>query len=176
MTLNHEEFVKCIHDFRVGLNEADSLRLFAIYDSDQSGTVSYDEFLRGVVGEMNKFRANIAMKAFAIMDKDGSGTIDLDDIKGVYNATKHPDVISGKKTEDEVLYEFLDTFEVHHATANGDSGKDARDGSVTKPEWKEYYNNISCSIERDDYFELMMNNAWNLKGDRVTKKGWGGAY
>jgi len=123
MTLNHEEFVKCIHDFRVGLNEADSLRLFAIYDSDQSGTVSYDEFLRGVVGEMNEFRANIAMKAFAIMDKDGSGTIDLDDIKGVYNATKHPDVISGKKTEDEVLYEFLDTFEVHHATANGDSVK-----------------------------------------------------
>jgi hypothetical protein len=32
------------------------------------------------------------------------------------------------------------------------------------------------SIDDDSYFELMMNNAWNLKGDRVTKKAWGGAY
>ena len=34
---------------------------------------------------------------------------------GVYNGTKHPDVISGKKTEDEILGEFLDTFEINHA-------------------------------------------------------------
>lgn len=118
MTLNHEEFVKCIHDFRVGLDKEEALRLFAIYDVDRSGDMSYNEFLRGVVGEMNPFRTSIAMKAFKAMDKDGSGVIDIDDIRGVYSASKHPDVIQGKKTEDEVLYEFLDTFEIHHATAN----------------------------------------------------------
>jgi hypothetical protein len=32
------------------------------------------------------------------------------------------------------------------------------------------------SIDRDDYFEQMMNSAWNLKNDRVTTKGWGGQY
>lgn len=31
---------------------------------------------------------------------------------------------------------------------------------------------MSASIDRDDYFALMMNNAWNLDGKRVTKKGW----
>jgi Ca2+-binding EF-hand superfamily protein len=61
MSLAPEEFVKCIHDFRVELNQTDALRLFAIYDRDQSGEISYDEFLRGVVGEMNAFRTNIAM-------------------------------------------------------------------------------------------------------------------
>ena len=60
---------------------------------------------------MNDFRKRIAMKAFAVMDKDKSGAIDIDDIRGVYNASKNPDVISGKRTEDEVLFEFLDTFE-----------------------------------------------------------------
>ncbi len=49
------------------------------------------------------------------MDKDKSGILDFDDIKGVYNGKKHPDVISGKKTEEEVLGEFLDTFEAHYA-------------------------------------------------------------
>lgn len=45
------------------------------------------------------------------MDKNGNGMLEISDIKGTYNAKKHPDVMMGKKTEDEVLYEFLDTFE-----------------------------------------------------------------
>ena len=30
------------------------------------------------------------------------------------------------------------------------------------------------SIDNDAYFELMMNNAWNLDKSRVTRKGWAG--
>jgi hypothetical protein len=40
----------------------------------------------------------------------------------------------------------------------------------------EYYTNISVSIDNDEYFQLMMNNSWNLKGDANTykkyDKGW----
>jgi Ca2+-binding EF-hand superfamily protein len=39
-------------------------------------------------------------EAFSAFDKDSSGWIDLSDIKGVYNAARHPDVLAGKKTED----------------------------------------------------------------------------
>jgi len=46
------------------------------------------------------------------------------------------------------------------------------DHIVTKDEFEEYYNNVSASIDRDDYFALMMNNAWNLDGSKVTKGGW----
>ena len=45
------------------------------------------------------------------MDKDRSGVLNMADIKDTYNAKNHPDVKSGKKTEEEVLCEFLDTFE-----------------------------------------------------------------
>jgi len=164
-----EEFKKCVHDFRVGIAPRDAERLYKVFDRDGSGALDYDEFLRGVVGEMNQFRAAIAKKAFAIMDKDKSGVLNHDDIRQTYNAKKHPDVIAGKKTEDEILGEFLDTFEDHYAQKHPES----RDGQIDMQEWLEYYNNVSMSCDRDDYFELMMNNAWNLKGDRVTKKGWG---
>ena len=50
---------------------------------------------------------------------------------------------------------------------------DAPDHVVTKEEFEEYYNNVSASIDSDDYFATMMNSAWNLDGSRVTKKGWG---
>ena len=41
---------------------------------------------------------------------------------------------------------------------------DKVDGIVTLDEFIEYYRDVSPSIDRDDYFELMMRNAWHLPG------------
>jgi Ca2+-binding EF-hand superfamily protein len=68
-------------------------------------------------------------KAFKVLDHDSSGKIDINDIRPSYNAKQHPDVQQGKKTEDEVLAEFLDTFEDHLADKKGN--EDCRDGVVT---------------------------------------------
>lgn len=171
-SLDKEEFKKAMHDFRIGMNAAQVGKMFTIFDRDGSGEISYDEFLRIIRGEMNSFRKGIAMKAYKIMDSDKSGQLDINDIRQTYNAKQHPDVKAGKKTEDEVLGEFLDTFEDHFCDMAGNS--DSRDGKITHEEWCEYYNNVSMSIDDDAYFELMMNNTWNLDGKKVTKKGWGG--
>ena len=85
--------------------------MFSTFDRDGNGNIDYDEFVRGVRGPMNKFRQEIVKAAFKKIDKDGSGILDINDIKGVYNASRHPDVRSGKKSEDDVLGEFLETFE-----------------------------------------------------------------
>lgn len=170
--LDMYEFKKAVRDFRIGLTEKDSERLFRIFDRDGSGRIDYEEFLRGVRGEMNQFRVNLCKKAFTIMDKDRSGILNLDDIKQAYNAKLHPDVKAGKKTEDDVLLEFLDTFEMHYSFNHENS----RDGQISMDEWIEYYNNVSMSIDDDKYFELMMNSAWNFDNSRVTKKGWGGEF
>lgn len=171
-SLDKEEFKKAMHDFRIGLSDKQVVNAFGIFDRDGSGEISYDEFLRTIRGEMNGARAAIAKKAFNIMDKDKSGKLDINDIRGTYNAKHHPDVKAGKKTEDEILGEFLDTFEDHYADMSGNA--DSRDGIINMTEWLEYYNNVSMSIDRDDYFQAMMTSAWNLDGAKVTKKGWGG--
>ena len=170
--LDVSEFKKAVRDFRVGLQDKDTERLFSIFDRDRSGKIDYEEFLRGVRGEMNQFRVNLCKKAFNIMDKDKSGVLNLDDIRQTYNAKMHPDVKSGKKTEDDILMEFLDTFEQHYAIQHEES----RDSQISMDEWIEYYNNVSMSIDDDKYFEVMMTAAWNLDNSRVTKKGWGGEY
>ena len=71
----------------------------------------------------------------------------------------HPEVKSGKRTENEVLTEFLETFEQHYNTTTGGQN----DGQITPQEWLEYYTNISASIDNDAYFELMMSNTWNIE-------------
>jgi hypothetical protein len=82
----------------------------------------------------------------------------VQDIIGLYDASKHPDVISKKRTATEVLREFLETFDVGGEV----------DGIVTLSEWENYYANISASIDDDDYFELMIRNAWHISGG----EGW----
>ena len=64
---------------------------------------------------MNTFRKSVVIKAFKKLDKDGSGEITIADLKGVYNAARHPDVLSKKKTEEDILTDFLDTFEQHYS-------------------------------------------------------------
>ena len=125
---------------------------------NKNGDVDFDEFIRVVVGPMNQFRTQLCLKAFDKIDMSGDGVLDINDIKGRYDASKHPDVKSGKKTHDEVLKEFLETFETHHNTLHGAQS----DGQVTKEEFVEYYTNISANIDNDAYFDLMMSNAWQL--------------
>lgn len=85
-SLDKEEFKKAMHDFRIGMNDAQTAKLFSIFDRDGSGEISYDEFLRNIRGEMNSFRKAIAMKAYKIMDSDKSGQLDINDIRQTYNA------------------------------------------------------------------------------------------
>ena len=114
-----QEFKKAVKDFRIELSDKEIQTVFQTFDRDGSGSIDYDEFVRGVRGAMNPFRVKIVKTAFSKLDKDGSGIIDINDIKGVYNASRHPDVKSGKKTEDEVLGEFIETFETHHNINGG---------------------------------------------------------
>jgi Ca2+-binding EF-hand superfamily protein len=170
-SLNKYEFSKAMNDFMLGFNQAEVSALFDYFDMSHDGQIGYDEFLRAIRGEMSPQRKRVVMQAFAKLDKDNNGWIDINDVRGVYNASKHPDVVSGKKTEEQILQEFLETFETAHAMRNNN----APDYVVTKEEFTEYYNNISISIDDDMYFQLMMNNAWRLTEESrkgLGTKGW----
>lgn len=165
-TLSLPEFSKACRDFRIGISDENVPILFSKFDVNNDGTISYDEFLHNVKDPMNQRRVALVQRAFQAIDSNGNGFLDVEDIKGTYNAKKHPDVLQGKRTEDSVLVEFLETFEAHHNLRTGDRG----DSQVTMEEFLEYYSNISSSIDDDSYFELVINNAWNVKGDAATYK------
>lgn len=132
--------------------------LFQFFDKDRSGDIDFEEFLQGVRGPMSQRRIDLVNLAFNKIDKDKNGVLEPDDIIGTYDASKHPDVIAGKRTANEILREFLDTFDIGGVV----------DGKVTKEEFLNYYANIGASIDNDDYFELMIRNAWHISGGQ----GW----
>lgn len=77
----------------LGLTDSDIKALFDAFDRNRDGAIDYDEFIRMLQGPMNNFRKKLVAQAFKKIDRDGSGFVDMTDIKGVYNASRHPDVI-----------------------------------------------------------------------------------
>jgi calcyphosin len=99
-------------------------------------------------------RKQIVREAFNLLDKSGDGVVTVEDILQNYDFSFHPSVSNGSITSDEAATEMLSCFE-----STGDV-----DGKVTWSEFLDYYKGISLSIDDDDYFELMMRNAWHLSG------------
>ena len=172
-TVNIDTFKKFCRDYRIGLDDNEINILFAELDSNKNGVIDYQEFLKGVIGEMNERRKKIILQAFKVLDKTGKGVVDLDDIRNNYNAKMHPDVLNGKKTEEEVLAEFLDTFEYQFSLLNDEK---ENENKISFEEFLDYYNNISLGIKDDDYFEEMIKGVYNLDSRRNNKKSWRGDY
>lgn len=173
-SLSLREFGKACKDFRIGISEENVPALFSMFDANGDGTLAYDEFLQAVRGELNPRRLVVVRKAFSKIDASGNGVLELDEVKAAYVSTKHPDVIQGKRSGENVLCEFLETFEAHHNMMNGG----VREAPITIEEFTDYYTSVSASIDSDDQFVLVMNNLWGLKGGSAaaakTGKGWAG--
>ncbi len=121
---------------------------------------------------MSAFRTTLVDKAFERLDLDHSGSVGIADIKGLFNPSKHPAVLDGRKTDDQVLQDFLETFELHHSLKSGLT----KDYRVGREEFREYYAHVSACIDSDEYFETVMNNSWNLSGQAApaakSQKSW----
>eukprot|EP00696_Hemimastix_kukwesjijk_P017285 gnl/Hemi2/5903_TR2046_c0_g1_i1.p1 gnl/Hemi2/5903_TR2046_c0_g1~~gnl/Hemi2/5903_TR2046_c0_g1_i1.p1 ORF type:complete len:230 (+),score=110.07 gnl/Hemi2/5903_TR2046_c0_g1_i1:82-690(+) len=147
--LSPEEFGIGMQEMGITLSPAELREVVAAFDREGDGGVSFDEFLRCIRGEMSEARKQWVRKAFDKMSNDHQ-TITLEDIKRVYHAAGSADVKSGKKTEIEVLREFLSNF--------GNSA----DGNVTYEEFEDHYAGISCSIDEDIAFITMMMSSWKF--------------
>mmetsp|Transcript_39034 Transcript_39034/g.110567 ORF Transcript_39034/g.110567 Transcript_39034/m.110567 type:complete len:265 (-) Transcript_39034:171-965(-) len=153
--LNYAEFKKAMLELE--LDEEEAKELFRYFDRDLSGSIEFDELLEGLAPPPNDRRRALIIQAFKVFDRDGSGEITVQDLMGRYDASQHPDVGSGKITASQALRQLLDAF---------DEGE--KDGIVTTDEFLRYYQRVGASIDDDDYFELMIRNAWHLSGG----EGW----
>ena len=107
----------------------------------------------GIKGEMNDRRRRLVRMAFDILDKDGSGIVSTDEILQVYDLNWHPDVRAGRMTVKEAAKDMMKTWD-----------RKDQNGEITIEEFEDYYKEVSASIDDDDYFELMIRNAWRIAG------------
>jgi len=158
--LDRDEFTFCMKLNKLSLDDSTVSLLMSHFDRNGDG-ISYAEFLRAVRGRLSSPRRKSVMQVFHALDQltpgGERGYITIASISPIYSTSRHPAVIAGKKTKDEVLQEFLNGFE-------GTEGD--RDGRVTLEEWITYYEEVSCNIDSDAYFVDMMDKCWARLKDR----------
>jgi len=138
--------------FKLQLDKVKCDRLFSLFDYNGDGQIDYEEFIKGLRGGMNTRRKDLVKMAFGNFEKDQWDRVTLKTIAKHYDVSMHPGVLQGKITPTEALYEFMKKWD-----------KDG-DHTVTEDEFIEYYEWVSASIDDDDYFELMIRNAWHISG------------
>lgn len=130
--------------------------LFSKFDTNNDGTMSYDEFLSVVRGKLSPVRSQIIRQVYKALSDRCGGTLTIDYVKKVYKAEKHMDVILGSRTADNVLVEFIETFEAHHNLGEGDI-------YVTLEEWEDYFHSASAIVDDDKTFNDNMKNVFDVK-------------
>ena len=169
-TLSLPEFIKFCHDYRMPITGKEINILFEEFDTNKNGQINYEEFISAFTGDMCERRKRLITILFETFDKNRKGFVDLDDIRNAYNPINHPDVLSGKRTEDEVLAEFLDNLQYHFSLLKSD--KEQENNKINIEEFWEFFNYISAGIEDDEYFESVIKGGFNLEDRRPKKKGW----
>lgn len=150
--LDIKEFRKGLRDYGIDMEPEQIDEAFYEVDMNKDNTLHFDEFLRALRPPMSASRKKLVIAAFRKLDKTGDGVVTIEDLKGVYNAKNHPKYKSGEMTEEDVFKIFLKGFD--------DPGNP--DGQVTEEEFMNYYFGVSCSIDNDSYFDLMMRQAWKI--------------
>lgn len=90
--------------------------VFEYFDRNDEQQISSDQFLKILRGRMPENREMIVERAYDdLTKKSQNGFVDLEEIRIRFNPSHHPDAESGRKGEDQVLNDFLEAFETHHA-------------------------------------------------------------
>ena len=151
-TLSLGEFKEALQSMQLNVIESELRQLFQFFDTDDSKSISYDEFVKGLRDDLNANRMAIVLKAFKQLDLEKNELIDIGYLACQYNAAEHPDVRSGYLTGKQALATFMDTF---------DAGGEI-EGRVTKKEFINYYTNMGAVIENDWNFECLVRGVWGL--------------
>ena len=85
------------------LSPSEFERIFKYFDRNNDGRVDYDEFLRGIRGDLNERRRALVQQAFKKLDKTGDGVVTVEDLENTYSVEFHPKFKSGEMSKKDIL-------------------------------------------------------------------------
>ena len=173
--ISFDEFEKIFKAYKYDLSETEINNLFNYFDKEGNGYIKYEEFLNELCNNLNQFRKDILKQVFNKLDEKEKGFITVGIIRHEYNPKGNPLVRQGKRSEDEILAEFLDVLEYHfNLLIEKNEDIDVNELEVDFEEFCNFYKNISLCIEDDKYFEIMVLSEWGIQkeGKSLYQKTW----
>eukprot|EP00758_Cryptobia_borreli_P013501 Tbor_TRINITY_DN5840_c0_g1::TRINITY_DN5840_c0_g1_i14::g.5976::m.5976 len=155
--LDSDELRTCIREIMgLCIPDEDFALIIKAFDAEGHG-ISIDEFLIGIRGPLSLRRKTAIEAAYYRIDSDHKGYIDINDMKACLDVSRHPNVIAGRSSPEEMVNKYLSNFD----------NPTNPDGIVTFEDFINYYVGVSSNMESDEHFELLMIRTWAL--DRPSK-------
>ena len=140
-------------------------KIFSMYTikRGEDSFLDFYSFMRTYKQELNANKLNAVEEAFSNIDSKGEDKVHLNVIKMKYNASKHPDVLNGKYTEDEKIMEFLDCFGLCYEILKSDSEMKSKENEdyVDFEIFANFYEYVSFIYPRDKDFEYVVRSTWS---------------
>jgi Ca2+-binding EF-hand superfamily protein len=155
-----EDFLKVSQLYAINLSENELKMIFDLFDKEKSGSINYNELVQTIIGNISVNRENLVKKVYNTFPKNNGDKVSINEIKLLFNYKRHPEVISGKKSEGEIFGEFLNDIENFKEFLENYKGE--YDNNLCLDDFIYFYNIVGFGFDDDKMFEYMLNNCWNL--------------
>ena len=177
-----ENFLYISSSFNINISLEELELIFNFFDKENTGSINYNILIQTIIGQINPNRETILKNIYSNFKKDNNGNVSLSEIKILFNASKHPDVLNGQKSRGQVYGEFLDNIQTFKEYLENMRG--IYTNNFSYEDFVNFYQIIGVGIDDDKLFEFMVNNCWTSdngeikdeNGNYGNKYNNGGAY
>ena len=149
-----ENFVNLCKNLGINLPQNDIINFFNLLDFSGTGKISIEDIINNILDPISEHRKLYVVNKFAKLDVEKQGEVKVSLLKEKYNPKGHPDIISGKVTDEEIFKQFCYTLDIYCNLRNINE-------NINYKQFIDYYNGISNSILDDKYFEDILNGVWD---------------
>lgn len=155
ITVSKDDLVAALEQFQIILSADEQASIWFEYDRLGNGLIDPVDFTAALRSNgISPFRRTLMERSWSTLKKDPHGAVDVQVLCKTYNASAHPDVVRGARSEADVQSEFRSAFS-HETNPSG---------LVSQQEYEQYYSAVSATIEEDDMFAALMRGCWNIAG------------
>jgi Ca2+-binding EF-hand superfamily protein len=104
------DFFNALASYGLIMSKEDSIILVKQLNRDVSDYLNFDEFLFSIRGRPNEERQAVIDLVYNKFDKNRTGYAEATELRKVFNCIKHPRLLMGEYTEDQIFYLYLKNF------------------------------------------------------------------
>ena len=164
--ISFDNLLSAAHTYSINLSQDELNLVFDLFDKEKTGYINYNELIQTIIGPISSNRQLIVQKLYNNFKKDNNGKVSINDIKSLFNPKRHPEVMNGKKNEEEIFGEFLDNIESYREYLENLRG--TYDNSLNLEDFINFYNEVGVATEDDKMFEDLVNNCWNFNNSMIN--------
>ena len=161
-------FEKICQTFKLNISNDEITKIFQTFSIDYNNRMNYDNFIYTLRGQLSPMRLELVRNAFNKLPINNFNNIRIEDLKSNFNASNHPDVVSGKQIKEMVFNEFVEELEIF---------REYEEKIQKKPlmyfqfqDFVNFYTQISMGITDDNYFENLITSVWNVDANNLMYK------